>query len=400
MSVNQISQILNQSLSRFDQTLSFNNDVSFQKTLTIGQVIKGKVLRHFEGSHYSVSFNDQEKVVDSSIPLRTGELIYGRVVGIGDKVKLQRLFIDEQTGEKIQQQADSQKNYEQLNAKERLLEQLFARYQEKLLPQERQVVLKELGRVVNPESMALSSLVLKKMGLSQDPQFLRAVFKQIEGSRNALAKESSAFSVHSAGDAQAGDDAVQTLTAMLVDLAKLDQQLELDVTRPDAQTNSGAGGNGDRGDSNFNEHEMGRWILNSQSDGSVAHWYTTIPIWVNGRIVELNMALFNQNDAFSSGSNNTKYRKIVFSLETDYLGSIQLSVVCANKNLKLEVVADNEYAADYLSRYMKDLKVVLNSEGWIIDEISYGVSDTTLRDGVVKTVVEHHISRDSLNQLM
>ena len=75
MSVDKVTEAIQQAVSRFDKALSIKSDSAFSKSLNLGQVLKGKVLRHYEGSHYVVSFNGQEKVVDSAIPLKTGESV-------------------------------------------------------------------------------------------------------------------------------------------------------------------------------------------------------------------------------------------------------------------------------------------------------------------------------------
>ena len=91
MSVDKIVAALNQSGQLTANRLLFAGEDDFAAKLTIGQILKAKVLRHHEGSRYVASFGSGEKVVDSSIPLTPGELIEGRVKSIGKQVELQRV---------------------------------------------------------------------------------------------------------------------------------------------------------------------------------------------------------------------------------------------------------------------------------------------------------------------
>ena len=91
MSVDKVVATLNQNGQLSANRILFAGEDDFAAKLTIGQILKAKVLRHHEGSRYMVSFNGQEKVVDSSIPLTPGELIEGRVKSLGKQVELQRV---------------------------------------------------------------------------------------------------------------------------------------------------------------------------------------------------------------------------------------------------------------------------------------------------------------------
>src|SRR4051812_30947362 len=63
----------------------------FAGKLQLGQIIKGRVLRHYEGGRYAVDFDGREKVVDSVVPLQTGDVLHGKVIGLGERVELERV---------------------------------------------------------------------------------------------------------------------------------------------------------------------------------------------------------------------------------------------------------------------------------------------------------------------
>jgi hypothetical protein len=46
------------------------------------------------------------------------------------------------------------------------------------------------------------------------------------------------------------------------------------------------------------------------------------------------------------------------------------------------------------------LKQTLKDAGWQVDAINYGATGFGNDDGVVNAVVEHHVTQNSLNQLI
>ena len=65
-------------------------DDSFRATLKLGEIIRGRVMRSIGEGRYAVNFQGHERVVDSTIPLRTDDILHGRVVAVGDRVELQQ----------------------------------------------------------------------------------------------------------------------------------------------------------------------------------------------------------------------------------------------------------------------------------------------------------------------
>ena len=64
---------------------------AFRAALKLGEIIRGRVMRSLGEGRYSVSFHGQERIVDSAIPLRTDDILHGRVIALGDRVELQRV---------------------------------------------------------------------------------------------------------------------------------------------------------------------------------------------------------------------------------------------------------------------------------------------------------------------
>jgi hypothetical protein len=420
MSINNITQALQQAFAKIDQTLFIRGDTEFGKTLNMGQILKGKVLRHYEGSRYLVSFNGQEKVVDSAVPLKTGELLYGRVIGLGDQVKLQRLALEGSGKDSATPQTQSKGpgSFSTLSANERLLYELFAKYQAALPEGDRATIVSQMNKSSNGNLMALSSLILSKLGLMQAPEFLKGVFRNLQGEHRVDAQNVKLVPkmVKSADSSPGSGNVIQQLSEILFTNfhsgfpvegigrpdASADPEPDGDTPmhlRDDAAFGEGANDRGQRDNSDAHrEWLLGRWILNLQNEGSVAHRLSTFPVWFGGNLVEVSVAIFGQHK--NPAQAQLHHKKLVFSLTTEYLGRVELTVAAANRHLNVDVVADNEHTAVYMAGYIAELKQTLKDAGWQVDAINYGATGFGNDDGVVNAVVEHHVTQNSLNQLI
>ena len=97
MTVNNVSLGVFADLRTSANRLFLPGASDFAGGLNLGQIIKGKVMRQYDGGRYLVSFGGHERVVDSSVPLTSGELIHGRVIGLGERVELQRVYPGEES---------------------------------------------------------------------------------------------------------------------------------------------------------------------------------------------------------------------------------------------------------------------------------------------------------------
>ena len=410
MNVDSIVNNLQGNLGRLGQSLFLQGDGAFSENLTLGQVLKGKVLRHYEGGRYEVSFAGQEKVVDSTVPLKVGEQISGRVVALGDKVHLQRVDVNKSKEGNQQTEAGNNRT---LNAKERLATQLFDKYQGRLNGQDRQLLMRMLSRSGNPELTALSSLLLNKSGVSLNQEFIKSIFRVLETERPAnLAKTeiNPQLQISNEAATRGNESAVKEFSEVLYERLALQADNLVSKGAETVRRDGGAAiknntlsqdhnfqSGDDDGDSS--ERFLGTWLLNAQSDGSVAHRVISVPIWFGERLVEVSVALFSQREQ-AGLSSDAKYRKVVLSLDTDHLGHVEVIINIANTNLKIDFHAQDEEAADILAGYLPELDSLLEQSGWTVDGINYATVLPSARGEVVRSVVEHYVTQDSINRLV
>lgn len=390
MNVNGIHNFFSPGTTGADRSLILKADHEFNLTLKLGQVLKGKVLRHYEGGRYGVSFNGQERVVDSTVPLRVGDTVQGRVVAIDDQVHLQRI-VDSSLGEAAKEEAPAKVRDEITN--------LFARYGVKLTQSQHQALTKLARPVGNAAIAAQSALIVHKLGLPQEPELIAAIYRVLD------AKQQSGFTNTSLAPQMPTPEATGAVNPVVVqELAPLLERLSDDVAHTVESSHTGGSAEGDSGHREQSRDEqwwqLGQWLLNIQGEGSLAHRYLQFPLWLDDRMVEVSMALYSQNDGQPDAVSEVSLRhhKAVFSLETENLGRVEIEARVADRHLRLTVDVEHEFAAERLAEYLTTLTSALNEHDWRIDEIRYGIRDEM--SGVMRSVVEHHVTPDSLSQLM
>ncbi|MCP4469649.1 MAG: flagellar hook-length control protein FliK [Gammaproteobacteria bacterium] len=400
-----ILEALQQGQLQGSRRLSFALDN--ESTLQVGNVIKGKVMRHYEGSRYSVEFGGRERVVDSSIPFNAGDVIHGRVVAIDDKVHLQRLKApgtdNPQTASALNQYLDGSRL-----PGERIVLQLFDQYQARISSADLQALSALMAKARQPELMALSALILSKMGAHLEPDFIRAIYRQLqEGqvSTRVPAGDAVLTLMTAAVDEAAEQSVVPILAALITQLHQQQgAELQADTASPVDSADETVAANDDAGlgafDQDESERRLGERLLNVQNDNSVAHRMLHFPVWLGDRLVEIQVAFFAQKQQSESYDPALgPYRKIVFSLDTESIGHVEIAIMLANRHARVEFVTGNSETSAWLARYSGEVESALAAMQWQTDELRYSTS-ADFGNGVLGTVVEHYITQDSFSRLM
>jgi hypothetical protein len=144
--------------------------------------------------------------------------------------------------------------------------------------------------------------------------------------------------------------------------------------------------------------DLARWLLNVQTDSSVAHRVGTIPIAYGDRLIEVDVAMFEQRrQAVRDG---LQHRQLVFVLNTETLGRVEIAAAMADQHIRIRVTSDSLHASETIASHMSELRQVLSDYGWQPDEVVYEVRDAAQGQNVARTVVEHVVRQDSLSFLI
>lgn len=387
----------------------------FADKLTIGQIIKGKVLRQFDSNRYLVNFDGNERVVDSTIPMKTGELLHGRVIGIGDRVEMQRVqFNDPNAGSAVSTtKIPAQTTLS--GTKTPGLEAMLARYQVDLRSADQTVLTRAMRGAQDSQAMGMAGILLNRLGLPQSQELLSALYgtlmaRRVSGAGNdaidiqPMLDAVAGLGVSSASVVmQLGDVVRQALEQTNVnrtesetrDIDLQDKGHDVASASPDAQqaeTGSDASGQ------DFAK-QLGQFLLNVQTEGSVAHRSGTIPLLLGNRLIEVDVALFEQRRE-PEQKTDARHRHLVFRLNTEHLGQVEISARLVGDRVRVRITADEETGTENLAHHTEALRSALNAAGWSIDEIVHETRTKGGHNSVAHAVVEHVITQGSLNHLI
>lgn len=388
----------------------------FAGSLNVGQILKGKVLRHYDGNRYLVNFDGQERVVDSSLPLRTGELLHGRVVAIGDRVEMQRVYAENDGVATEPLDAAVGMNASTQNRNELQLNSMLERYQARLSDAERATLLRAARNADDAAAMTQVGVFLNKLGITQSSELLQMLYTRLKGTTEQV-------DMHNEWQTLPRLEAVANQAAgsqgatvrQLADIVSRAAGVSLEPTdensaeptqskpTPAADDNAGKAVQavGFRLDQDDGEaaNRMTQWLLNAQTGGSVMHRLGTLPLLLGGRLIEVDVAMFEQRRE-AVQKPQAQHRQLVFTLQTEHLGRVEVVARIVGDRVRVSVVTDNEKNTTLAANHVQALKSSLAEAGWVTDEVSYETRSVDERTGAVSSVVEHVVSLDSMNRLI
>jgi hypothetical protein len=140
-------------------------------------------------------------------------------------------------------------------------------------------------------------------------------------------------------------------------------------------------------------------LLNAQIDGANQHRVSTLPVWLGDRLLEINIAIYEQRQN-QNNQGKLNHRNIIFSLDLEALGQLDIEMAMENRHLRLKISADSHQATRQLLEHGHSLDQELDGFGWILDEISYATRERDEMGQVMSSVIEHYMAQDSLSRLM
>jgi hypothetical protein len=316
--------------------LVLQRDSGLASQLALGQVVQARVLRPLEGGHYLVRILGNEHTLESATPLRAGETINGRVVGLDERIELERL---QQQAADADAQGGTQSGDEAWftlggGRAAGAIEELFRRHRGALDAEAAERLRRAAGRVARPERMALAGLLLSKAGLPMESELLHSLYAALDARSGALEP------LPEEGVAPAWWGPAQR-------------------------------------------------VLNAQGGGAVSHRLGMLPLEAGDRLIEIDAALFEERRE-PAPTAPMKHRKLVLSLETERLGRLELRAVMTDSHMRVAP----------LLRHGEGLSRSLAEAGWQVDEISYETRARHDANGAVAAAAEHLITPGSVNRLV
>lgn len=397
MSIDKVSAALQQNTNINAGQILFGGGDDFASKLTLGQTLKAKVLRHHEGGRYVAQFGKQEKIVDSNLPLKPGELIEGRVKAIGKQVELQRINhspnrLSDLDGFK---QADVipsglfSNQDKQLSA----IKQFVSDHNGSLTSKDIQLLKSFLSRNTPINALMLSALSLKKSGVKLTKASIEGILTAL--STSAAEQSSTSQSVSSLNtdfsSAQALSPQIQIIKQLAQDLSAYTQSFSNKLS---AEMNSNQDNSSEGGSKNLASFRL----LNLQDDSSIKHQLIHFPIWLGDQLIEINMAFFEQKSDSAQGETERPFKRFVFTLPLDRLGEVIASAEIYGRHVHLVLTSQDAKSSEYLSQFMSVLLENIEAMGWIIDKIDYQTEEDVPYEPAVAAVVHHYVSKNSISR--
>lgn len=373
---------------------------AFRATLKLGEIIRGRVMRSLGEGRYSVNFHGQERVVDSAIPLRTDDILHGRVVAVGDRVELQRVRTELAQRTETPAPADTgvpPGGYAEL---QRLIDSWPAAEQAALA--------RLLAGASSPDAALLAARAVAKSGLPGSSALVQLVYAALAPREGAgmLPSRSDAVTLASVPpDAQppaAGAAVIAAFARLLeasFDASRAGAPLPVEKRAPETVESDDTGGAGDAqlGSGAATDADVARAFFNAQGGGSVAHAVSTLPLIVDGRLVELDVALFGEP---REGAGAMPHGRVVIELDTERLGHLHIDAQLVGAHVHVAIASDRPDAADFMAEHAAVLRSRIEDDGWSVDGLRYEARDPGAINAAAKVVLEHRLSADSLSRLV
>lgn len=417
MTISQVNSALTSAAQSAGNRFFLPGAKEFAGSLNLGQILKGKVLRQYDSNRYLVNFDGQERVVDSAVPLRTGELLHGRVIAVGERVEMQRVYAEENNAAVLERnEIGAGLRGFSVSRHEVELDATLERFQARLSESDRATLLRAMRAASDVPAMAQVGVFFNKLGLNQSAALLEALYARIKGNANPV-RTYNEWLVPPRLEALAGQAAgLQAATVrQLADVISRAVGSEIesgDDRRADAESapahelpcdgeskavpTVGFAPERDDGES---LNRLAQWVLNAQTGGSVVHRLGTLPLLLGGRLVEVDVALFEQRRE-AAQQPAVQHRQLVFTLQTEHLGRVEVVARVVGERVRVSIVTENEANTTLAAAHAGALKASLVEAGWITDELSYETRTVNAQTGAVTSVVEHVISLDSMNRLI
>lgn len=408
MKTEQINAALFSRIGTGDTQLIYGLDKDqWLKTITAGQILKGRVLRVYTDNKYGVDFGGQERIVDSAVPLSKGDLLTGRVLGVNDHTVSMKIVSNVLS--------DPSKNDRPLLAKKVEYKSPVAveadKFNVNLNQLQELAIVNAANRSVNATVAIRAGLYLAKLGLPITAELIRSITDRVLDSQNTnfmeFDKKLPELTSNIAIIETQQSNATQTLEYLknfFLDDFNLKKQ-GTDFTEQnqvevpprfhlESQT--------DKSNLNGNQNEMTdkkrlsqlfSKIFNVSNGSHAQHRFQTLPIIIDGKLIEFDVAFFDQMPQDSTNL-VLKSKCLKFGLKTEF-GLLNLEARVVNDRLNITFSSDSDYLLSQIESHESDLNLNLTDAGWLVDYIKYKKAHG--EDTAAYDIIKHVLQQNSLD---
>lgn len=387
------------------------NEADPVKNLQLGQTLFGKVLRVYQDGSYLVDLNGREHVVDSALPLRQDEVFRGKIVGLGERVVLEKMVGTEAAAVSPNEAPTVQIDGLNKNLPNDI-KAFINQHQSLFGAATWNALIRAANQTKQPQIVLSAAVYLQKLGLPFNTELATKFADYL--SKDAKLKS---LLPHDALHLQTNDSMQQSAlqnnaaVQVLADYLKQKAEEALDHARDLLQQTKASGQFSEQGlravgqdTQEFSEHPFDQavfqWLMNAQVGGAVSHRLIVLPLVLDGKLVELEMALFDQNESTDTDF-DLKSKVVHLSLNTEHLGKISVTINAVKQNLRIHFSAEAETGLHMLSTHNQSLAKQLEKLDCQLDELSYMVNPASAtHHEVTRPIMDMVVNTNSFSMLV
>ncbi|EUJ10312.1 hypothetical protein Meth11DRAFT_1126 [Methylophilaceae bacterium 11] len=372
-------------------------------TVTAGQILKGRILKVYGDHKYGVSFGGKERIVDSSIPLTVGNVITGQVQSINEKnvsMRLVQTIPHEKntTSHQVFHQSPLDAQAVNLGISLSALDQ--------------KTIASAASESKAPAVIISVGLYLVKLGLPVTIDLIRLLSSRIMSARDLNDADSEKMIPMLDFDPILVDSQTLLPPDVLERLVQDFQGMDMDALDADIEPSDLSlldnlaaavkpiesdeqqllGGEPDSSDADV--ARVLASILNANTGAKLQHALKTLSVIIDGKLVEFDVAFFNQLPGNETMENTIESKSIRFSLETS-LGQLGLMAKIVNNRVRISFNAMNDMLLSDLQAHESHLVNQLVDAGWSVDAINFAIDADEHWPGL--HVINHALQQGSVN---
>lgn len=368
------------------------------KTISLGQIIKGKVLKAYDSNRYGVMMGGQERIVDSTISFQVGQQLSAKVMDIHDNKVSLKLIERSASRDVIPPNLAESKP-------QNLVDSLIRQFNMEQLSDIQKQVITDIANTFGNDIFAIKvALYLAKVGLPISEVLIRNLLKSADMSTQVVPHQSNLSEVTPAVN-------TENLPLLYLAIAEIlsgkdmsagaEQDAEESASQAGFEQRMPAGytstNNLENNTSSFDsdsEQTPFMKLLNVDTDSAIAHSFDVLAIIINDRLMEFDVAFFDQA---KTETGVTLSKQIVFELET-LAGKVGIVAKLVNNRLSVAFNADQPTLLDALQQQQNIFSESLSNAGWVLEQMHYAKS--TERTSAIGAVIDHVLTQGSMELVL
>jgi len=352
------------------------------EVLAVGQTVRVTVLRRLDAAHYEARVGEVRSRVESALTLIPGTSVEARVVALGSPLELRVLEApDPDRATAANLPVDLDKGASNVSA---LVAQLAEQLRVPLRAADRVMLSGLASKAQDPLVMAQAGLYLLRQGVDPTPSAVEALYEALR-QRSANDQALTGAPPPTVAAVPGSTGAIDSPVAAAL-LAALNGS-----TLPAGGEGTQSGNSGD--DAQRHRQQLAQWLLNVSDAGSVGYRYGTLPLLVSGRLVEIDLALFQEQP---SAQVARPLHRMVMSVQTQHFGSVRVRLEALEGRLQVRVSSESAAGTAALSDSEPQLRALLADMGWQVESLAFHTEDA-LRPAA-HAIVQHVLHNGSIDR--